>query len=269
MEFSMKTVRNESGFTLIELLVVIAIIAVLMGILMPALRRARQQAQAVVCKTRLKDIGLMMTFYMADNDDNMVSNAYVNPNGSYGGRWTTRLGDYYDRRDEGAGTHTRYNTDMIYCPVEWKKRLQNGSTPGFAKNTGYMYDFNRFLADTGTQTYMKGKFAKSTSWRQPSALPLLHETNSDYDDGALSIGEGIYPSKTLFEHGWNSGVYDVSLTGRFGPATNHGRGINYLFADMHVETTMWPFLGTMDAPEDRKYYYKNWHPRRNLDIKTH
>jgi prepilin-type N-terminal cleavage/methylation domain-containing protein/prepilin-type processing-associated H-X9-DG protein len=61
--------HQRDGFTLIELLVVIAIIAVLMGILMPALRRAKGQAQAVACLNNLKQLGLAMTTYAQENDD--------------------------------------------------------------------------------------------------------------------------------------------------------------------------------------------------------
>jgi len=60
---------KSKGFTLIELLVVIAIIALLMGILMPALNRARQLAQRLVCGAQLKGIGTAMVVYAADNKD--------------------------------------------------------------------------------------------------------------------------------------------------------------------------------------------------------
>jgi prepilin-type N-terminal cleavage/methylation domain-containing protein/prepilin-type processing-associated H-X9-DG protein len=57
------------GFTLIELLVVIAIIALLMGILMPALQRVRKQARTVYCLSSLKQFGIAMTAYALDNED--------------------------------------------------------------------------------------------------------------------------------------------------------------------------------------------------------
>lgn len=61
--------HQRDGFTLIELLVVIAIIAVLMGILMPALRRAKGQAQTVACLNNLKQLGIAMTSYAQEHDD--------------------------------------------------------------------------------------------------------------------------------------------------------------------------------------------------------
>ena len=59
--------RKQAGFTLIELLVVIAVIALLMGVLLPALQRARKQARAVVCRANLKQWGTVLALYAEDN----------------------------------------------------------------------------------------------------------------------------------------------------------------------------------------------------------
>jgi len=62
-----RNLYHVSGFTLIELLVVIAVIALLMAILLPALRRARNQARAVVCQANLKQWGAILNLYTEDN----------------------------------------------------------------------------------------------------------------------------------------------------------------------------------------------------------
>jgi len=64
-----------TGFTLIELLVVIAIIALLMAMLMPALERAREQGQRIVCLNNLHQLTLGWLLYADDNEDKLVNGA--------------------------------------------------------------------------------------------------------------------------------------------------------------------------------------------------
>ena len=91
------------GFTLIELLVVIAIIALLMAILIPSLRKAKEKVKETACKSNLRSIGLAVHLYLDDNnrtlpprrsanrflwyEDDGVTYRKVGSSGSYWGLW--------------------------------------------------------------------------------------------------------------------------------------------------------------------------------------
>jgi len=96
---------KKKGFTLIELLVVIAIIAVLMGILMPALGLVRKQARAVICQANLKQWGLIFKMYTDENDGKFYA---AWSGGELGHVWIGALKHLY--RDE----------DINFCPTARK-----------------------------------------------------------------------------------------------------------------------------------------------------
>ena len=79
--------EERKGFTLIELLVVIAIIAVLMGILMPALTMAREQGKRAVCLNSLRQLSMAWILYADENDDRLVSSEAGGMGGAFPDAW--------------------------------------------------------------------------------------------------------------------------------------------------------------------------------------
>jgi prepilin-type N-terminal cleavage/methylation domain-containing protein len=69
------SVAKKKAFTLVELLVVIAIIALLMGVLLPAISRAREQAKRIVCLSDIKQLTIAWGMYADTNNDKMVNTA--------------------------------------------------------------------------------------------------------------------------------------------------------------------------------------------------
>jgi prepilin-type N-terminal cleavage/methylation domain-containing protein len=78
------TLIHRRGFTLLELLVCIAVIAVLLGILLPTLMRARSVAHRSLCASNLRQIGVAWALYVQDNNDRLPRNEEM-PSWKYGG----------------------------------------------------------------------------------------------------------------------------------------------------------------------------------------
>lgn len=99
--------KRTKGFTLVELLVVIAIIALLLSVLLPSLRSAREQARRLVCGTNLKQIVTSMRAYAGDNDGYLPLNRKETIN------WLQDITYYTSDRIMNYGGDSK---DTFYCP---------------------------------------------------------------------------------------------------------------------------------------------------------
>jgi len=262
--------HTKKGFTLVELLVVISIIALLVSILMPALSKARDQAKAIVCATRLKDIGLVMVFYNEENDGDMPYNLYASPDGKTPSRWPYLLAEYYPtvnaRLDEwqALGYTNRSSAANAFELYKCTAMQKYAKVPGSAVGT---YGYNPFFSDHPehpSNNDPKKSWRKAGAINSPAELPLMLCVNADpygtYPGGAGMGFDPTGPHPMVKEYGFLGDP--ANLTG-WGPAPNHGGKCNFLFADGHVkghriaDELAWPWYGEFDG--------RAFHPKRNVN----
>ncbi|HNQ87594.1 MAG TPA: type II secretion system protein [Verrucomicrobiota bacterium] len=118
------SVSLRAAFTLIELLVVIAIIAILAGMLLPALAKAKQKAQQVNCISNLKQWGISWIMYTDDHNESF-------PSATPRGQWVTALKNTYNRKP-----------DVLLCPSATRKNppTQGNSEARGDTRTAYRFD---------------------------------------------------------------------------------------------------------------------------------
>jgi prepilin-type N-terminal cleavage/methylation domain-containing protein/prepilin-type processing-associated H-X9-DG protein len=233
--------KTRKGFTLIELLVVISIIAILAGMLLPALSRARRMAYKATCASRERNFGQAWTMFANDHDGKVY---IAQPSG--GGGW---LWDISTTTRDDLVQHYGLTSNACYCPSNPSHNLgQFWDCPACGgSSVGYWLLIQR--ADTNGVPSTTSPWAwNSSTLDHPYAgdpryyyvYDLINSTDPNRKlqlllcDEILSDGGGNFV-------GVPSSVEGINQSAHLGP-TAKPMGSNLCYTDGHVEWLESPLL---------------------------
>lgn len=214
---------RQPGFTLIELLVVIAIIALLMGILLPSLSRAREQARRIACLSNMRQMGVALQTYLIDSEYRLPPSSChcKDPND----HWLRILADYTQEQL------------LFHCPsdigkdfVDWDKPLKDQGTVRYSS-----FAVNALLDPIHFRYGVRANRYNNTNAIRRAMYTIWISEAPDTEN--FNLADHIHPEmwEGSVEYAKQSIAWD-----------RHKGKSNYLFADGHVEnlafeeTYTWP-----------------------------
>jgi len=246
---------KAKGFTLIELLVVIAVIALLLALLFPVLRSAREMGQRAVCLSNLRQLTLAWTAYATEYDGVLVKGeTYIGRPGGLHEGWVTgaflteRRSRLVEIPDKGALWPYIQDIDVYRCPRGLWGHFLTYATVSSANGCpveGTYVEDSRGNPLHGPDLQFTGKRIGSTVLKLTRLTDILSPPSGQR---AVFIDQG---QATRFSNDFRVEYLYPKWSSESPPPMHHRAGVTLSMADGHAEYWKWKGRETIEMPRKR------------------